>query len=210
MTAKSVNTQSRILDKSLDLFSENGYAETSLRDIASAVGINVSSIYNHFPSKESILDILFEEYVAYTRATVPKLADVKHKFEQAKPEDVTAEYLYDTFFFTYPSEHSERYQKILKIIHYEAISNTQMRMFLQYETAESTVVGLRSALNILVERELIPPLDSSKVASLIYSIESAYMKLSCMDLNHMDRLGGNKSMADLLLYVLQLIVDGRI
>lgn len=64
----------RITDAAAELFLRNGYAQTSLRDIAAAVGIKAGSIYYHFDSKESLLaDILARGItvmeVAFERAT---------------------------------------------------------------------------------------------------------------------------------------------
>lgn len=52
--AKGETTRQSILDVSLDLFSKNGFAGTSVRHIAREVGIRESGIYNHFPSKNDI------------------------------------------------------------------------------------------------------------------------------------------------------------
>jgi AcrR family transcriptional regulator len=54
-------TRSQILDSSLRLFSDRGYARTSVRDIAHAVGITDAAIYYHFASKRELLRSLFEE-----------------------------------------------------------------------------------------------------------------------------------------------------
>jgi AcrR family transcriptional regulator len=54
-------TRSQILDCSLRLFSDRGYARTSVRDIAQAVGITDAAIYYHFASKRDLLRSLFEE-----------------------------------------------------------------------------------------------------------------------------------------------------
>ncbi len=48
-------TRERILDAALDLFVEKGYEATSLREIASQVGISKAALYYHFPSKGDIL-----------------------------------------------------------------------------------------------------------------------------------------------------------
>ena len=50
------NNKDKIFDVSIDLFSEFGYDGVSIRQIASNVGIKESSIYNHYKSKEAILD----------------------------------------------------------------------------------------------------------------------------------------------------------
>lgn len=54
------DTRGRILEAALGLFAERGYAGTSIRDIAGAVGIQSATLYGHFPSKEHILAELAE------------------------------------------------------------------------------------------------------------------------------------------------------
>lgn len=44
----------RILAEAAELFLTKGYGDTSLRDIAGAVGIQPASIYHHFSSKEAL------------------------------------------------------------------------------------------------------------------------------------------------------------
>jgi TetR/AcrR family transcriptional regulator len=53
-------TAERILDAAEELFAERGYAGTSLRDVATAVGIRIPSLYNHFESKEAIYGAVLE------------------------------------------------------------------------------------------------------------------------------------------------------
>jgi len=54
-------TAQKIKDVSLKLFSQHGYDGTSLSEIAKEVGINKSSIYAHFKSKESIFMAVFDD-----------------------------------------------------------------------------------------------------------------------------------------------------
>lgn len=57
-----MNTRERILLEALNLFSLQGYDAVSVRDIARAVGIKESSLYNHFKGKQDIFDTLISEY----------------------------------------------------------------------------------------------------------------------------------------------------
>lgn len=57
------HTAQRILDESLPLIAGYGYAAVSMRMIADKVGVNVSAIYNHFPSKQQILVTLMSDHM---------------------------------------------------------------------------------------------------------------------------------------------------
>lgn len=56
-----MSTREKILYESLSLFSVRGYDAITVREIASAVGIKESSIYNHFKNKKDILDKIIDE-----------------------------------------------------------------------------------------------------------------------------------------------------
>ncbi len=56
----SQNRRREILSAALDLFSQQGFEATSIRQIASQVGISDPALYSHFKSKQEILEDLFE------------------------------------------------------------------------------------------------------------------------------------------------------
>jgi AcrR family transcriptional regulator len=60
------DTRQRILDVARELFTEQGYDVTSLREIADRLGFTKAALYYHFQSKEQIMQALlqpFEEVV---------------------------------------------------------------------------------------------------------------------------------------------------
>lgn len=56
--AEGPETRERLLSAALDLFADKGFAATSVREIAEAVGIRDSAIYAHFDGKQALLDTL--------------------------------------------------------------------------------------------------------------------------------------------------------
>ena len=58
---RGTQTRSQILDASLKLFSERGFARTTVRDIARDAGITDAAIYYHFTSKRELMEALAEE-----------------------------------------------------------------------------------------------------------------------------------------------------
>ncbi|MBB6521730.1 TetR/AcrR family transcriptional regulator [Pseudoteredinibacter isoporae] len=52
-------TVERILDAASVLFAERGYAETSLRTITTAAGVNLASVNYHFGSKKALIQAVF-------------------------------------------------------------------------------------------------------------------------------------------------------
>ncbi len=72
-------TAERILDVAEELFAERGYAGTTLRDVASRVGLRIPSLYNHFPGKEAL-------YVAVLQRGVGPLLAVLSEFLDAEAD----------------------------------------------------------------------------------------------------------------------------
>ncbi len=63
-------TRARILDIALSLMSQRGVDGTSMRDLASAAGLNVASLYHYFPSKRDLLEAVLVER-GYLPITAP-------------------------------------------------------------------------------------------------------------------------------------------
>jgi AcrR family transcriptional regulator len=66
----SDTTRDRIRAVAVDLFTEQGYDRTSLREIADRVRITKASLYYHFPSKQALLLAIVEPFLADWTATV--------------------------------------------------------------------------------------------------------------------------------------------
>lgn len=56
-----MDTRRRILNAALSLFSEKGYANVFVAEIADAVGIKAPSLYKHFAGKQEIFDAIVQE-----------------------------------------------------------------------------------------------------------------------------------------------------
>jgi AcrR family transcriptional regulator len=54
------DTRSAILNKAAKLFSEKGYAGTSMSDLAEELGLSKAAIYHHFQGKASLLQNLMD------------------------------------------------------------------------------------------------------------------------------------------------------
>jgi AcrR family transcriptional regulator len=78
-----------ILDTAARLFREEGYAATSLRDIASACGMQAGSLYYHFASKDAII-------AEVLRIGVERVSDHVRRSVLALPPDADARTLLHT------------------------------------------------------------------------------------------------------------------
>jgi AcrR family transcriptional regulator len=56
------DTRARIQQVALELFAEQGYEKTSLREIAERLDVTKAALYYHFKSKEDIVRSLVEDY----------------------------------------------------------------------------------------------------------------------------------------------------
>ncbi len=69
----SAPTRERILDVALDLFTDQGFDGTSMREIAEQLGISKPAIYYHFASKDEILMALHMRLHQFGRDALAQL-----------------------------------------------------------------------------------------------------------------------------------------
>lgn len=65
-------TRRRILQIALTLMAQRGVDGTSMRDLASAAGLNVASLYHYFPSKRDLLEAVLVEH-GFLPVSAPRL-----------------------------------------------------------------------------------------------------------------------------------------
>ena len=81
-------TKELIFDTLIELSSMLGYENVTVRDIAKKVGINVSSIYYHYESKEKILEHVYEYYQRHYFDNRKPVETMKKMIETANAEDI--------------------------------------------------------------------------------------------------------------------------
>lgn len=69
------DTRDRIEQAAVRLFVEKGVTETTIRDIARAVGLSEGALYRHFESKDELVWKAFERHYVAFGATLKALAD---------------------------------------------------------------------------------------------------------------------------------------
>jgi AcrR family transcriptional regulator len=70
-----VDTADRIEQAAVQLFVEKGVAETTIKDIARAVGLSEGALYRHFDSKDELVWKAFERHYVAFAATLRQLAE---------------------------------------------------------------------------------------------------------------------------------------
>jgi AcrR family transcriptional regulator len=63
----------KILQTSLSLFARQGYEGASIRMIAQEANMAVGLLYNYYPSKEAVLQAIFQQNVEIIRESFPKI-----------------------------------------------------------------------------------------------------------------------------------------
>ena len=70
---KGRQRQKQLYDAAARLFASQGYHATSLRELAEALGLNKSSLYHYFDSKQELLYQLLDDYISEALAGIQSL-----------------------------------------------------------------------------------------------------------------------------------------
>src|SRR6266542_3460591 len=90
------DTRSRIQSVALELFIEQGYEQTSLREIAERLGVTKAALYYHFLTQDRLAAI--EELIAWAR-TQPQTIETKREFIRRYADELHRGRRYDVMRF---------------------------------------------------------------------------------------------------------------
>lgn len=81
----SSSTKRALLDNATTLFTDHGYAGTSLDEVVAAARVTKGAFYHHFPSKLALFEAVFDRVQSRTTAQVEKAIDAsKNPWERAQ------------------------------------------------------------------------------------------------------------------------------
>ena len=117
-----MTTKERILNEALILFSEKGYSDVFVGDIASAVGIKAPSLYKHFKGKQEIFDSCVEKFSERmnqirNELLLPGTSQSDISYKTADMEKIT-ELATGLFMFYWKDDMASRFRKMLMIERY--------------------------------------------------------------------------------------------
>ena len=144
------NTKEKIFDVSIDLFSQNGYDGVSIRQIAKEVGIKESSIYNHYQSKESILESILSYYI---NEMLKEEAPVMQPKENM---NMDFDHFYKEGSNRFISKLSEeKMMKITRIFLVESYHNEKIKKFVKEAIIGYAINGWEDLFNLMKEMNFI-------------------------------------------------------
>ena len=144
------NTKEKIFDVSIDLFSQYGYDGVSIRQIAKEVGIKESSIYNHYQSKESILESILTYYI---KEMIREEAPVMQSRENL---DMDFDEFYKEGSDRFISKLSEeKMMKITRIFLVESYHNEKIKNFVKEAIIGYAIKGWEELFGLMKEKRFI-------------------------------------------------------
>ena len=167
-----MTTRERILDEALTLFSESGYGDVYVGDIANAVGIKAPSLYKHFKNKQEIFDaLILEMNERYSEGAA--LIGINGSDMQADVsiyeninEDALIEIGKRLFQFFLHDSYQSRFRKMLTLEQFrnEELSKVYTKLF--YHDAIEYQAGL---FDLLIKSGKIKKEDTKLLATEFYS-----------------------------------------
>ena len=170
-----ISTRQKIINCAVNLFAVKGYTETSIRDLAADVGLKGAAIYNHFQSKNAILEFILEDYLEcvvsiYLKKDIPSILR----------ENPTSDGILDCMQLLFPRGREEYYFKVLCVLMQEQYRNPIVRKFMAEQFIDRIENNVRIIIEVLKDLNVIcqdidPDYWVRTSSSLIYAFASRAM-----------------------------------
>ena len=154
-----MDTKQRIMDEALTLFSEKGYANVFVENIAERVGIKAPSIYKHYKSKQAIFDAIIEEmnrrFLEEAGALQINGADASADAEiyKNKSEEQLIVIGNNLFLYFLHDDYTRRFRKMLTIeqFHDKKLADLYMKQYVDDPLSyQGMLLGLMVSAGVLL------------------------------------------------------------
>lgn len=190
-----MSTKERIIYEALNLFSTKGFDAISVRDIAKAVGIKASSLYNHFKNKQDIFDTIINKYSEHVKKFLERINpynfgnDLKLNNIKNLSDDLFFKKSIDMFKFYLEDEYMIKFRKLLTIEQFKnhKIANLYNKLFIDdILNFQVKIFEVLMNSNILVKKDpyVLALQFYSPVFLLFYKFENITDKERVSLINH--------------------------
>jgi len=162
-TLEFVGTKKKIFDNSIKLFVQKGYENVSVKDIAAAAGIRQSAVYNHFKSKQDILDTIFEFYRYYYISYRPDQNELESLLKTGHLKDIITK----GFIYEFDEGILGQMASITKLIMQRITMDESATDIFRKLLMEEGIRFVEDGLNRAVELRRLAEVDSHSMAVLI-------------------------------------------
>ena len=156
---RSAGTKQKILDKSLQLFATKGFKETTVRDIAAAVGLQQGALYNHFANKDAILTALIDQLMSSAIVTIFEEKEPGELYKRGKALLANIATTFKLLSFDGKNE------ALFKLMMQEIYKNSTIRDLYHEYFYQQNIKKLSSILFMMMQNEMIRSSDPLLLAN---------------------------------------------
>jgi len=175
--SKGSKTKEKILKVALKLFSVKGYKATTVRDIAGAMDVKQSALYNHFRNKDEILETLVGELTSSAIVTLFTDKESSGLHKQGKSLLMSIATTFKLIGFDGPNE------ALLKLLMQEIYINERIREIYNEYFYQENVKKLSGLFFAMMQDEIIKSSDPLLLANeffaplFFYQMQVSLLKL---------------------------------
>jgi len=156
-------TKSKILKISLKLFASKGYKATTVRDIAGAMGVKQSALYNHFKNKDEILETLVSELTSSAIVQIFADKDAQQLHKQGKSLLMNIATTFKLISFDGQNE------ALFKLLMQEIFRNERIREIYNEHFYQENVKKLSGIFFAMMQDDMIKSSDPLLLANEFFS-----------------------------------------
>jgi len=146
------------------LFTQKGYENVSINDIADAVGIRQSAVYNHFNSKQEILDTIYGFYYHHWILNRPNTDYLESLLRDGSK---TIDIITKGFIYVFDERVVEQMSDVIKIIMQRVSTDPKAAGLFKKLLLEEGIDFVENGLNRAIEADRFVSFDTHTISVLI-------------------------------------------
>ncbi|MDR1156967.1 MAG: TetR family transcriptional regulator [Oscillospiraceae bacterium] len=152
-------TKKKLFEEAVELFSTHSYDTVKVKDITDQVGITQSAFYNHFKSKQEILDAIYDFFAHYYTVDRPTVDELEPILRNG-----TLQEIFDCVYYDFRPEYRELMLTCTKIIFQRAFIDDHAKEIFQLIFWDSSLQYVSHVFERAVEIGRFAPMDIQEMA----------------------------------------------